>query len=66
MAAPWNAQVDLTGYEHVGWHCEHCELTRLPDVAPSSRIINAKCGCTMVPVYAKPGSMVYHALIQQQ
>lgn len=53
MAAPWNAQADLTGYEHVGWHCEHYDMTLLPDVAPSSRIINAQCGCTMAPTYAK-------------
>jgi hypothetical protein len=55
MAAPWNAwaDVDLTDYEHVGWHCEHYDMTLLPDVAPASRIINAQCGCTMVPTYVK-------------
>lgn len=40
-------------HEHVGWHCEHYDMTRLPDVAPSSRIVNAQCGCTMMPTYAK-------------
>ena len=43
----------MTEYEHVGWHCEHYHMTRLPDVAPSSTIINAQCGCTMAPTYTK-------------
>jgi hypothetical protein len=44
---------DMPPGEHVGWHCEHLDMSLLPGVDPASRIINAQCGCEMRPVYSK-------------